>query len=123
MRMGAAEVLRTEPKRPNMSKEAAGAAVSTKCGFANGAAELWTEPERPNMSKEAAEAAVSTSVYCIIHISHNDLPEFSSAALLSIDDATASPHSSALQSKNSFCVILLKVDGTVHRYDFANRRG
>ena len=45
-----------------MSKEAAVAAVSTKCDFANGAAELWTEPERPNMSKTAAKAAVSTSV-------------------------------------------------------------
>ena len=41
-----------------MSKEAAGAAVSTECGFANGAAELWTEPETPY--KEAAEAAIST---------------------------------------------------------------
>ena len=53
-------------------------------------------------------------VYCIIHISHNDLPEFPSAALSSIDDATASPHSSALQIENSFCVILLKVNDTVH---------
>ena len=41
-----------------MSKEAAGAAVSTECGFANGAAELWTESETPY--KEAAGAAVST---------------------------------------------------------------
>ena len=95
-------------ERQNMSKEAAAAAVSTKCDFANGAAELWTEPERQSMSKEAAAAAVSTIVYCIIHISHNDLPE------LSIDDATASPHSSALQNENSFYVILLKVDGIVH---------
>ena len=53
-------------------------------------------------------------VYCIIHISHNDLPEFHSTALSSIDDATASPHSSALQAENSFCVIILKVNGTVH---------
>ena len=45
-----------------MSKEAAAAAVSTKCDFANGAAELWTEPERPNMSKGAAQAAESTLV-------------------------------------------------------------
>ena len=37
---GAAELLRTEPERPNMSKEAAAAAVSTECDFANGAAEL-----------------------------------------------------------------------------------
>ena len=41
-------------------------------------------------------------VYCIIHISHNDLPEFPSAVLSSIDDATASPHFSALQIENSF---------------------
>ena len=41
-----------------MSKEAAGAAISTECGFANGAAELWTEPETPY--KEAAGAAIST---------------------------------------------------------------
>ena len=53
-------------------------------------------------------------VYCITHISQNDLPEFPSAALSSIDDATASPHSSALQIENSFCVILLKVNDTVH---------
>ncbi len=53
-------------------------------------------------------------VYCIIHISHNDLPEFPSAVLSSIGDATASPHSSALQIENSFCVILLKVNDTVH---------
>ena len=72
----------------------------------------WSE--RQNMSKEAAAAAVSTIVYCIIHISHNDLPEFPSATLSSIDDATASPHSSALQNENSFYVILLKVDGIVH---------
>ncbi len=37
-----------------MSKEAAEAAKSTQCGFANGAPELWTE------CKEAAEAAKST---------------------------------------------------------------
>ncbi|EEA81593.1 hypothetical protein CLONEX_02518 [[Clostridium] nexile DSM 1787] len=51
---------------------------------------------------------------CIIHISHNDLPEFHSTALSSIDDATASPHSAALQTENSFCVIMLKVNETVH---------
>ena len=53
-------------------------------------------------------------VYCLAHISHNDLPEFSSAALSSIDDATASPHSSPLQAENSFCVIILKGNETVH---------
>ena len=53
-------------------------------------------------------------VCCIIHISHNDLPEFHSTALSSIDDATASPHSAALQTENSFCVIMLKVNETVH---------
>lgn len=49
---------------------------------------------------------------CLTHISYNDLPEFPSAALSSIDDATASPHSFALQAENSFCVIILKVNGT-----------
>ena len=53
-------------------------------------------------------------VYCITHISHNDLPEFLSAALSSIDDATASPHSSALQAEHSFCAIMRKVNETVH---------
>ncbi len=38
-------------------------------------------------------------VYCITHISHNDLPELPSAALSSISVATATPHSSALQSE------------------------
>ncbi len=38
-----------------MSKEAAQAAVSTECGFANGAAELGK-----SACKEAAQAAVST---------------------------------------------------------------
>ena len=45
-------------ERPNMSKEAAEAAIGTKCDFANGAAELWTEPGI--LCKEAAGAAVST---------------------------------------------------------------
>ncbi|EEA80597.1 hypothetical protein CLONEX_03527, partial [[Clostridium] nexile DSM 1787] len=40
--------------------------------------------------------------------------EFHSTALSSIDDATASPHSAALQTENSFCVIMLKVNETVH---------
>ena len=53
-------------------------------------------------------------VYCLIHISPNDLPEFPSAALSSIDVATATPHYSALQAENPFCVILLKVNETVH---------
>ena len=53
-------------------------------------------------------------VYCITHISHNALPEFPAAALLSIDDAAASPHSSVLQAENSFCAMMLKVDETVH---------
>ena len=39
-----------------MSKEAADAAMSTQCVFANGAGELWTyRGERRNMSKEAAD--------------------------------------------------------------------
>ena len=53
-------------------------------------------------------------VYCTVHISQNDLPEFPSAALASIDDATASPHSAALQIENPFGVILLKMNGTAH---------
>jgi len=44
-------------------------------------------------------------VYCIDYISLNDLPEFPSAALSSVNDATASPPSSALQAENSFYVI------------------
>ncbi len=47
-------------------------------------------------------------MYCLTHISHNNLPEFSSAALLSIDDVTASLHFSALQNKNSFGVMMLR---------------
>ncbi|MCI9535933.1 MAG: DUF2752 domain-containing protein [Lachnospiraceae bacterium] len=47
-------------------------------------------------------------------ISPNDLPEFPSAALLSVNDATASPPSAALQTENSFCVIWLKVNVSVH---------
>ena len=43
-------------ERRNMSKEAANAAMSTQCVFANGAGELWTYcDERRNMSKEAAQ--------------------------------------------------------------------
>ena len=46
--------------------------------------------------------------------STNDLPEFPSAALSSIDVATATPHSSALQNENSFYVIMLKMNVPVH---------
>ena len=53
-------------------------------------------------------------VYCLDYISLNDLPEFPSAALSSVNDATASPPSSVLQAENSFCVIWLKVIKTVH---------
>ena len=53
-------------------------------------------------------------VYRIVHISQNDLPEFPSAALSSVNDATASPPSSALQTENSSGVILLKVNDTAH---------
>lgn len=41
-------------------------------------------------------------VHRIINNLHLDLPDFSSAALLSIDVATAVPHSSALHMKQSF---------------------
>ena len=44
-------------------------------------------------------------VYCITDISPNNLYKFSSAALSSIDVATATPHSSALQTENLSCVI------------------
>ena len=53
-------------------------------------------------------------VYCLIHISHTDLPEFPSAALSSVSVATATPPSFALQTENSFCVIMLKVNETAH---------
>ena len=43
-------------------------------------------------------------VYCITDISPNNLYKFSSAALSSIDVATATPHSSALHMKQSFGV-------------------
>ena len=43
-------------------------------------------------------------VYCITDISPNNLYKFSSAALSSIDVATATPHSSALHMKKSSCV-------------------
>lgn len=38
-------------------------------------------------------------VRCTVHISSNGLPEFPSAALASLDVATATPHSAALQNK------------------------
>ena len=47
----------------------------------------------------------SELVYCITDISPNNLYKFSSAALSSIDVATATPHSSALQTENLSCVI------------------
>ena len=53
-------------------------------------------------------------MYCTVHISPDDLPEFPSVALASIDVATATPHSAALQTENLFCVIWLKMNGTVH---------
>ena len=53
-------------------------------------------------------------VYRHIYISTNDLPGFPSASLVSLNDATASPRSAALQSENPFCVICLKVNVSVH---------
>ena len=53
-------------------------------------------------------------MYWPVYISSNDLPEFPFAALSSIDVATATPHSSALQDENSFFVIWLKVNRPVH---------
>ena len=49
--------------------------------------------------------AIMSLVYCITDISPNNLYKFSSAALSSIDVATATPHSSALQTENLSCVI------------------
>ena len=54
-----------------------------------------------------------TSILTRSHFT-NDLPEFPSAALSSIDVATATPHSSALQNENSFYVIMLKMNVPVH---------
>ena len=48
---------------------------------------------------------IGSLVYCITDISPNNLYKFSSAALSSIDVATATPHSSALQTENLSCVI------------------
>ncbi len=53
-------------------------------------------------------------LYYTIGISHNYLPKFPSAALLSVNDAAASPPSAALQAENLFCTIMLEVNGTVH---------
>ncbi len=58
-------------------------------------------------------------MYCTIDISHNCLPKFPSAKdfsplVASVNDATASPPSSALQTENLFCAIMLKVNGTAH---------
>lgn len=50
------------------------------------------------------------ATYLVQRIINNQpyhFPDFSSAALSSINDATASPHSSALHMKKSFCVIYL----------------
>lgn len=49
-------------ERPYMSKEAAEAAISTKCDFANGAAELWTESKRPNIFCQLAGADLSIGI-------------------------------------------------------------
>ncbi len=51
---------------------------------------------------------------CTIDISHNCLPKFPSAALSPVSDAAAPPPSSALQTENLFCAIMLKVNGTAH---------
>ena len=57
----------------------------------------------------------STLVCCTVPISSNDLLEIPSAALASLNDVTALPRSAALQAENSFCVIWLKMNGTVHQ--------
>ena len=64
-----------------------------------------------NIAKSFLSAVL---VHCPVHISPNNLTEFLFAALSLVNDATASPPASALQSPNSFCVILLKMNGSVH---------
>lgn len=49
-----------------------------------------------------------------LYIWRNGLPEFLSAALLSIDDVIAWSHSSVVQTENLFCAIMLKVNEKVH---------
>ena len=43
-----------------MSKTAAAAAVSTKCGFTNGAAELWTHRKHDSAALRMARAELWT---------------------------------------------------------------
>ena len=52
-------------------------------------------------AQKAFRACTKKLVYCITDISPNNLYKFSSAALSSIDVATATPHSSALHMKKS----------------------
>ena len=56
-------------------------------------------------AQKAFRACTKKLVYCITDISPNNLYKFSSAALSSIDVATATPHFSALQTENLSCVI------------------
>ena len=55
-------------------------------------------------------------VYRHVYISPNDLPEFPSAVLSSINDATTSTLSSTLQTENSSCLIWLKVNVSAQKY-------
>ena len=68
---------------------------------------VWTSLRGRLRSATVRAGQMSTGrlVYCIIHISPNDLPKFPSAALSSVNDATTSLPFSALQTENLFCVI------------------
>ncbi|MCI8518268.1 MAG: hypothetical protein HFG75_15600 [Hungatella sp.] len=61
-------------------------------------------------------------LYRHVSVSPNDFPEFPSAALLSVNDAAASPLSAALQTENSFCVIWLKGNVSAHQWFRKNGR-
>ena len=68
----------------------------------------WRESSNENLRRHN----IVTFVFCL-------LLSFVAEILFGVADitgafATASPHSSALQIENSFCVILLKVNDTVH---------
>jgi hypothetical protein len=59
------------------------------------------------LDESEPQAMDEFSTTLVPHLPNNPtlyLPEFSSAALSSVDVATATPPSSALHMKNSFCV-------------------
>ena len=89
------------------------------CWYKNAGVAGYAEAFRPVQSDSQTSEWYSyfendVLVQRILSNCYIDLSDFSSAALSSIAVATATPHSSALQIENSFCVILLKVNDTVH---------